>query len=178
MARPYRILDSEVTYRWRGYRLVADKVLLDTGTEITKHTLVHPGAVVVIPRLADGSLLLLHQYRHSVDQYLLEFPAGTLEPGEVPIECARREIVEETGYRARDWLDLGILHPAPGFCDEVQYTFLAEHLSPEQGNPDEDEFIELRPMSVDDFERAIASGSVTDGKTLALFARARARQLL
>ncbi len=176
--RPYAVLETETLTEWRGFRLTSSKVRLPDGSEHTAYAVRHPGAVLVLPRQADGSLLMVYQYRHAPDCHLLEFPAGTLEPDEDPLQCAQRELEEEVGQRATQWRDLGILHPAPGFCDERQHCFLAEALMPVERRPEPDEFIEVRAMGVAELESEIASGAVTDGKTLALFARARAMGLL
>jgi ADP-ribose pyrophosphatase len=178
MNRPYRRLESKTEYHWRQYALVSERIELDDGRELTKHTLKHPGAVLIVPTFEDGSLLMVHQYRHAIDQYLLEFPAGTLEQSEPVSDCARRELIEETGYDAQAWRELGILHPAPGFCDEIQYCFLASDLEPAEIAPDADEFIEVRRLPVAEVEQAIVSGEMTDAKSIALFARARAANLV
>ena len=85
MNRPYRRLESKTEYHWRQYALVCERIELDDGRELTKHTLKHPGAVLIVPTFADGTLLMVHQYRHAIDQYLLEFPAGTLEQSELAL---------------------------------------------------------------------------------------------
>jgi ADP-ribose diphosphatase len=176
--RPYQVLTSETLIEWLGFRLTSSQVRLPDGNPHTAYAVRHPGAVLVLPRRADGSLILVEQYRHAPDCYLLEFPAGTLEPGEVPLACAQRELAEEVGQRAGQWRDLGFLYPAPGFCDERQHCFLAEDLEPVARQPEPDEFIEVRNLAVAELESQIAGGTLTDGKTLALFARARAMGLV
>ncbi len=172
---PISILKSETVTAWQGFELIRDRVRLPSGLEMEKYSVNHPGAVLILPIHADGSVLLTRQYRHSIRRYILEFPAGTLEPGEEPLACAQREVEEEVGHSARRWTDLGILHPAPGFCDEVQYCFVAELLTETDLNPDEDEIIEVRRFTVQELDDAVASFEIVDGKSLALFARARAR---
>jgi len=176
--RPYALLDSETLTEWQGFRLTRERIQLPDGSQFTRHAVRHPGAVLVLPRLADGTLLLVHQFRHAPDCYLLEFPAGTLERDESPLECARRELAEEVGQRAASWRELGTLHPAPGFCDEQMYCFLAEDLEPVPAHPEADEFIQVRRLALSELEAEIAEGSVTDAKTLAIYARARAMGLL
>jgi ADP-ribose pyrophosphatase len=100
-------------------------------------------------------------------------PAGTLEVGEEPLVCARREIREEIGYDAREIIPLGILHPAPGFCDEVQHLFVAKGLFESPATKDLDEVIEVQPMSYAEVEKAIQVGTITDAKTIATLFRAR-----
>jgi ADP-ribose pyrophosphatase len=172
--KPFKVLDTQIVGRWGGMHVIRDELELPDGRKLCKHSVRHPGAVVIIPRQQDGSLLMVHQYRHAVGKHLLEFPAGTLEPTEPPLACAQRELIEEVGHRAGHWRELGTILPAPGFCDEIQHCFLAENLTPEAGELDEDEFIEVRVTTVADLETAIAEMHISDGKTLALFARARA----
>jgi ADP-ribose pyrophosphatase len=133
----------------------------------------HSGAVVIVPILPDGRLVLVYQYRHAVSQSILEFPAGTLEENEEAIDCAQREIVEEVGYAAAQWTSLGTLLPAPGFCDEVLHVFLANKLSTQVVSADDDEIIEVRLMSVDEVLRGIVEGDIVDAKTIAAFCRAK-----
>lgn len=171
--KTYDVLAAKILMKLGQCQLIQQRVRLPTGTVTDKFLIHHPGAVVIIPRLADGSVLLVEQYRHAVGKHLLEFPAGTLEPDEDPLSCAQREIVEEVGYTANRWKPMGELYPVPGFCDEIQYCFVAEELTEEAGNLDEDEILVTRRMTIPELEKAIAEMRVTDGKTLALFARAR-----
>ena len=109
---------------------------------------------------------------------LLEFPAGTLEPGEAPLECAKRELIEETGYRAEHWRALGITYPSPGYCDEQQHLFMATGLVPEHAAADEDEILEVKRLTVQEVERAIADGALVDAKSIAAYARAKLQGVL
>lgn len=129
----------------------------------------HPGAVVLLPVTEDGRVLLIRQYRYSIDRTILELPAGTLEPGEAPAECAARELIEETGFTARTWQFMGELVPAPGFCDELQYLYLARDLSPASAAADEDEEIEVVAMTCAEVEEAIRAGKLWDAKSIACF---------
>ena len=176
--KPFKVLDTKVVGHWGAMNVIRDELELPDGNRLFKHSVRHPGAVVIIPKQHDGRLLMVHQYRHAVGKHLLEFPAGTLEHAEPPLACAQRELIEEVGHRGGRWRELGTLHPAPGFCDEIQHCFLAEDLAPEEGEMDTDEFIEVRITSVDELETAIAEARISDGKTLALFARARAMGLI
>jgi ADP-ribose pyrophosphatase len=145
---------------------------------VVRQVVKHPGAVVIIPQLEDGRLLLIAQYRFAVGATLLEFPAGTLEPGEAPLECARRELIEETGYRAEHWRALGITYPSPGYCDEQQHLFMATGLVPEHAAGDEDEIIEVKRLTVQEVERAIADETLVDAKSIAAYARAKLQGVL
>ena len=152
-----------------GYRPVA---------RVVHHLAHHPGAVVIMPQFADGRLLLIAQYRFAVGETLLEFPAGTLETGEAPLACARRELLEETGYRAEHWRALGTIYSSPGFCDEQQHLFLASGLVPEHAAADEEEILEVKRLTVPEVERAIAEGALVDAKSIAAYARATRQGVL
>ena len=169
----FQVLSRRPIHSWGGFALILETVRLPDGSEVDKHRLCHPGAVVILPRFADGSLLLLRQYRHAIGADLLEFPAGTLGPGEPPEAAAGRELTEETGWTASQWTELGQLHPAPGFCNEIQTCFLAQSLSAGEPAPEADELIVTLRMQPAEFEAEIAAGRVTDNKTLALYLRAR-----
>ncbi len=142
------------------------------GRSFARVTVLHPGAAVFLPLDEDNNLLLVRQYRHPIGQMLLEAPAGTLEPNEEPLTCAKREIQEEVGMSAATWTPLGTLYPAPGFCSELQHLFLARDLTPApDAEQDEDEFIEVVPLSIGEVEEKIHSGEICDAKTIALYYR-------
>lgn len=172
------VLKSQTVFSGPVFAVVDEQLRLAAGQLVHHFTVRHPGAVVLLPRQNDGSLLVLKQYRHSVGTALFEFPAGTLEPGEAPLTCAKRELAEETGHKATEWQALGHLYPAPGFCSEVQYCFFATGLSPCAAHPDEDEIIEVVSMSTTEIEQAIRDGRITDGKSIALYTRAKLHGLL
>lgn len=163
---------KETVYRSSVLNVVEDTVVLPSGTKKKHITLEHPGAVVILPVRSDGKILMIEQYRHSLGRYILELPAGTLNPGEDPLECAKREICEEIGFEAQNWQPLGSVYPAPGFCTEVQYLFFASGLSPKKLDGDEDELIEIHPMRVSELTAEILAGSVGDSKSIAAFFRA------
>ena len=166
------VTEKNERYRGRILTLVEEHLDWPNGTHSTHAIVRHPGAVVIIPQAADGSLLILRQYRHALGREILEFPAGTLNPGEQPLTCAKRELIEETNFSASEWVALGSVFPAPGFCDEVQHLFLARGLTPQIGKPDDDEVLAVEKISIDDLERLISSGELMDGKSLAIYARA------
>jgi ADP-ribose pyrophosphatase len=172
-----KILKTEVLYQGR-LRGIRDHLENDQGKRYTHETIVHPGAVVILPLQADGTVVCVSQYRHSVGSKILELPAGTLEANEPPVECAHREIMEEIGMAAREMIPVGTLYPAPGFCTELQHLFVARDLYAKAAPADEDEDISLVPMTVVQFEQAIVSGSMSDAKSIALFAKARLMGLL
>jgi ADP-ribose pyrophosphatase len=172
------VLSTKVLHSYRIFAIVEQALRLPSGRTVVRQVVQHPGAVVIIPQLADGRLLLIEQYRFAVRETLLEFPAGTLEPGEDPLPCARRELIEEAGYRAEHWCALGIIYPSPGYCDETQHLFVASGLVPDHAEGDEDEILEVKRLTVQEVERAIADGALVDAKSIAAYARAKLQGVL
>ncbi len=126
---PARHLDTIATLQARKLRFEVNRVALPMGLEASFGVIRHPGASLAVPVLDDGRLVLLRQYRFAVATRLLEFPAGTLDPGETPLSTMRRELQEEAGYSAERWDPLGTLLPCPGYSDEVIHLFLARQLT-------------------------------------------------
>jgi len=172
------VLSTKVLQSYRIFAIAEQALRLPSGRTVVRQVVQHPGAVVIIPQLADGRLILIAQYRFAVGETLLEFPAGTLEPGEAPLECARRELIEETGYRAEHWRALGITYPSPGYCDEQQHLFMATGLVPEHAAGDEDEILEVKRLTVEEVERAIADGTLVDAKSIVAYVRATLQGVL
>jgi ADP-ribose diphosphatase len=143
-----------------------DIISLPSGARATREYVVHPGAAVVVPILDDGRLVMERQYRYPVGRALLEFPAGKLDAGEAPLVCARRELAEETGYRARQWAHAGIVHNAMGYSTEVIYILFARELSLGPRALDDGELIDLELLKEAELDAAAARGELTDAKTL------------
>ena len=145
-----------------------DRVRLPNGMEGTREYVRHQGAAVIIPILDSGKVILERQFRYPLNQVLLEFPAGKIDPGE-PVELtAKRELLEETGFIASDWRSVGILHPCVGYSDERIEIFLARGLIRQSGqNLDHGEFLDLLEMSLEEAVAAVRFGDITDGKTIA-----------
>lgn len=171
-------LRKQEVYKGHIFTVFREEIRLPSGKTTERSVVRHPGAAIIVPQDTNGELLMVRQYRYALDRQLLEFPAGTLEPGEAPLACAKREIQEEVGHQAAEWLELGPVHPAPGFCDEVQHCFLARGLSPSTAPLDEDEILSVERHSPEVLERLIVRGEVTDAKTLAVFALLKARGLI
>ncbi len=172
MQKGYKKLSSRSLLTTTAFEVVADTVELATGNIKDRFVVRHPGAVVILPVLDDGRLVLVEQYRHAIGQTILEFPAGTLERDEDPLVCAKREIREEIGYAADEWIEIGTLFPAPGFCDEKQFLYLGKKLRPERLDCDEDEVITVVTLTLAEVKEAILSGRLCDGKSLSIFLRA------
>jgi ADP-ribose pyrophosphatase len=143
-----------------------DVVALPDGSPATREYVVHPGAVVVVPILDDGRLVLERQFRYPVGRVMLEFPAGKLDAGEAPLQCGQRELIEETGYRAREWALAGTLHNAVAYSTEVIHIAFARGLQAGVRALDVGELIEIEPMTEAQLEAAAANGTLTDAKTL------------
>ncbi len=159
-------LRGEEVFHGRFLKVQCDTVRLPGGREATREFIRHPGAVMVVPLLPDGRLLLERQYRHPMGQVMLEFPAGKLDPQEAPLACGRRELREETGYRAREWAYAGVLHNAIAYSDEAIHILFARDLVAGPASLDEGEFVECLALSVEELDAACRDGRVTDAKTL------------
>ena len=143
-----------------------DVVAMPDGSRATREYVVHPGAVVVVPILDDGRLVLERQFRYPVGRVMLEFPAGKLDAGEAPMVCAQRELIEETGYRAREWSMAGAMHNAIGYSTEIVHIAFARGLLAGERALDAGELIELSLLPEADLDAAVGRGDVTDAKTL------------
>lgn len=154
-------------YNGKIFDVVLEKVTLPNGAIKNREIVRHPGAAAMVPLLDDGKVLLISQYRHAVSEFLWEIPAGTLEPDEAAIECARRELVEETGYEASSFNKLAEILPAPGYTDEHIHIFLATGLKSVKQKLEDDEVLELQPMAFDTALEMITKGEIQDAKTIA-----------
>ena len=141
------------------------------GEPLIRDVVVHPGAVVILPRLADGSVVMIRQYRDAVEQELWELPAGTLEPPEEPADCARRELAEETGYRAGRIEPFGDFYTSPGILTERMWAFQADDLIPGDPHCEVDEKIKVEVVAGATPRAMVLDGTVVDGKTLAVLGR-------
>ncbi len=150
----------------RFLRMVRDTVRLPDGGTGTREYILHPGAVVIVGLLDDGQVLLERQYRHPVGRVMLEFPAGKLDAGEDRLACARRELREETGYRAREWAHAGEMHPCIGYSDEVIDIWFARGLVRGERRLDAGEFLDVVTATPQQLMEWVREGRVTDGKTL------------
>lgn len=159
-------VDSEQV--WQGLLLDVrrDRVRLPDDGIATREYIVHPGAVLILPVLDDGRLVIVRQYRYPLRQVFIEFPAGKLDPGETALATARRELQEEAGYTARDWTRLGVIHPLLAYSTEAIELYLAEGLEQVGASLDEHEFLEVAEASVDDLLAAVDRGELTDAKTV------------
>lgn len=149
-----------------------------SGKTLVREVVRHPGAVVVVPLTDDGRVVMVRNYRFSVQEHLLECCAGTMEPPEPPRLCASRELIEETGYKAGKLVSLGWFYTTPGLTDEKMHAFFATGLKEVGQDLEEDETIEVELVHVEDVFRMIGRGEIRDGKTMTALLLARQRGLL
>lgn len=163
-------LSSQSVYDGKLLKVRRDAVRLPDGGEGVREYIQHPGAVVIVAALADGSLVFERQFRYPLRRVFVELPAGKLDAQEAPLACAQRELREETGYIAQHWRHLGVMHPCIGYSDERIEVFLAQGLQHVGHEWDEGEFLEVFSLSPDAAHAAVLAGEITDAKTItALF---------
>lgn len=163
--REHRI-SSEDVYTGKFLKLKNDIVRLPDGGQTYREYLIHPGAIAIMPILNDGRILLERQFRYPVDTAMIEIPAGKLEAGEDPLNCAKRELLEETGYTAQTWEFLGRIHPVISYSTEFIDIYLAKDLTAGERSLDEGEFLDVFAASLEQMHEWIASGKITDVKTI------------
>lgn len=161
-----RRIRSESVYSGHFLQVRRDQIRLPDGKTGTREYIVHPGAVMIVPITDDGQLVVERQHRYPLDRVLIEFPAGKLDPNETTLHCAQRELREETGYRAREWAYAGRLHNAPAYSDEFIEIWLARGLVAGAQELDDGEFVEVHTMSEAALLAQVASGELTDAKTM------------
>jgi len=157
---------SEQKFSGRLIDLYLDQVELPNGQTSSREWIDHPGAVCLIPVLPDDKICLIRQFRYGPGEEFIEIPAGKLDSGEAPLDCAYRELEEETGYRANKLTFLTNIHPAIGFSNEKMWMYLAEDLEKYENKLDQDEFLELLPTPLEKALDWIWSGKITDVKTI------------
>lgn len=170
-ARKARLISSKLAYKGKVFSVYSDKVEEPGGFINTRDVIRHNGSIVILavdeskdPR--DPEVIMERQYRHAAGQLLLELPAGRIEPGEAPLAAAKREMIEETGYRAKRWTHLTKYFASPGFLGESMNIYLARDISEGKAQPEADEQIEVIRIKLSELLKMIAADKVHDGKTL------------
>jgi ADP-ribose pyrophosphatase len=165
------IINSHATlHQGRIFKLVSENYTLENGVIADMDFIQHPGAAAMVPMLNREEVVLIKQYRHAIREFIWEIPAGTLDPQEAPIHCAKRELIEETGYSSNRWHQLGTITPLPGCSNERIHIFLATDLQPAKQALDKDELLNVHSMELKKALQLILSGEINDGKTIsALF---------
>ena len=166
MSSPEKVLASEPIYDGKVVNLRVDTIELPSGNVTKREIMEHGGAVCVLPILPDGRIGMIKQWRSAVQEYLWELPAGGLEKGESPEACARRELIEEIGYEADNLSLLFQCYLAPGYSSEMMWGYLGEDLKKVGAQPEEDENIDLVPMTLEELLPLIDSGEIRDSKTV------------
>jgi ADP-ribose pyrophosphatase len=161
------IINSRTTlHRGRVFELVSENLTLESGVTTDMEFVHHPGAAGIVPLADDGQIILLKQYRHSLREHIWEIPAGTRDPGETMLTCARRELIEETGFAARKWIELSEITPVPGYSDERLGLFLAMQMQPAQQDLDPDEILKVHRVHLDEALDMVYGRQIQDSKTI------------
>jgi len=161
-----KINDRQIIHRGRVYNLIRENVTLDNGVITDMEFVEHPGATAIIPMLNESRIILLKQYRHALRKYIWEIPAGTIDPQESVINCAKRELIEETGYSAEQWQKLGEMTPVPGYSDERIHIYLATDLQPAGQNLDRDEIINVHEIEFNEAMEMVNAGKIQNAKSI------------
>lgn len=160
-------ISSQIVHEGKVLTLSVDTVCLPGGKEAKREIVLHNGGVTIIAQPSKDSIVLIKQFRYPIGKVLWEVPAGRMNKNEEPLLAAKRELKEETGYRANSWESLGIVYPLPGYSTEVLYYFKATDLIDDEPDPDPDENIEIKIFDLKQVWQMIKDGEVRDGKTIA-----------
>jgi ADP-ribose pyrophosphatase len=163
----FKLTKSDKIFSGKVFDLKVDHIEYDSGNTGIREVAVHPGGAAVVAVKDDGKIILVKQYRHPIQQAILELPAGKLDKGEDPLVCAVRELEEETGYKSGKIEKLGVISTSPGFCTEILHIYLAQDLISGNHNREEGELgMELLEFTMDEIEQKIMSGEIIDAKTI------------
>jgi len=162
-----RQVSGEVVYRGTFFNMHRDVVRLPDGSQAVRDYIRHPGAVLILPLLRNGRVVLERQFRYPLARAFIELPAGKKHAGEDPLETAKRELLEETGYVAAEWTRLGVIHNAIGYSDEGIELYLARGLEKRAARLDAGEFLEVFDLGMDEAIAMVRDGRITDAKTVA-----------
>jgi ADP-ribose pyrophosphatase len=168
------ILDSRELYSGRVFDLREELVRLPNGHEARLQLIRHPGAAAIVPLDDSGAVVLVRQYRHATGRWLLEVPAGTLDEGEAPLDCARRELAEEAGCEASEFVELGWIWTTPDFTDERIWLYLARGLRPAAQKLDDDEALSVERLPLEQAVARAERGEIEDAKSVCALLRAAA----
>lgn len=160
-----KTLSSKEIYNGKVFEVLKDEVELSDGMIRPREVIVHPGGVVIAAK-KDDAILMVKQYRYPIKMTQYELPAGRLEKGEDPLAAAKRELLEETGYVAREWESLGFIYTSPGICTEKLYLYKADELNFEHRQPDEGEIIDYCEIKLDQILKMVKNGEINDSKTI------------
>lgn len=164
----FKVNKSEILFRGKVFDLRVDEISYNqSGNSGIREIAVHPGGAVVIPVKDDGKIILVKQFRYPLQKWLIEFPAGKLDDNEDPLICATRELEEETGFKAKEFVKLGEILTAPGYCTEILHIYKATGLVPGNHNREEGELgMEILEFTTEQINKLIITGEITDAKTI------------
>ncbi|PSH03317.1 MAG: NUDIX hydrolase [Acidobacteria bacterium] len=168
--KPVKVISSTVVHVAPNFQVTTDEVIEPSGAKVRRDVIRHPGSVVVLAldeRKSEPSVLLIRQYRYAAKQDLWELPAGHIDEGEDALTAAKRELVEETGYSASEWIPALFYYPSPGFLEETMTVFAARDLRKGKAAPEEDEFITCKLVPLSKAVQWVMSGKLHDGKAIA-----------
>ncbi len=160
-----KTLSSQTVFKGRIITVKKDVALLPDGSEAGREYIEHPGGVCVVPLTDKNEILMVKQFRYPYREVVLEIPAGKKDPGEDPFTTGKRELKEETGATAKEYVELGELYPSPGYCGEIIWMYGAKGLSFGDVDPDEDEFLEVEKVPLKTAVEMIIKGEIKDAKT-------------
>jgi len=161
-----KILKEEERYTGNFLKVANIDVELPDGNLASRDVIRHPGASAILPLTDEGEIILVKQFRTALNKVIIEVPAGKLEKGEEPIVCAKRELEEETGYKAKEFKYLGKICTVPGFCDEIIHLYLATGIYEGVKGGDEDEFTEIIKVSIEEMKEMVKKGEIIDTKSI------------
>ena len=159
-------VESKIVYEGMIVNVRRDTAELQNGARVPREVVEHPGGVGIVPVTHDNRILMVRQYRYPMEEELLEIPAGKLDGGESPLECAIRELSEETGCTAGEFVDLGAIYPSPGFCRETLFLYLALDMKEGEMHLDEGEFLSVEAVGIEELVEMIMRGEIPDAKTV------------
>jgi len=164
-----KVNESIFIHQGRVFKLVRENVTLENGVTTDLDIIRHPGAAAIVPAYGYDKIILIKQYRHAIGEYIWEIPAGTFDGNEDPLECAKRELLEETGFMANFWEKLGEITPVPAYSDERIHVYFAANLveTNQALDLDKDEILQVHTLKVTDVLGMIQRGEIKDGKTIA-----------
>ena len=164
----FKIIKSDIVFQGKVFDIKLEQIEYNaTGNKGRREVVLHPGGGVVVPVTSEDKIIFVKQYRYPFDTIMIELPAGKLDKGEDPLNCASRELTEETGYISSDIKKLGKIYTSPGFCNEVLHIYLAKNLTPGKHAREEgEEGMEIIELSLSEAEEKIRSGEIVDAKTI------------
>lgn len=167
-----KTITSETKFEGKIIKARVENVELENGQKAYREFVDHPGGVGVVAITPERKMLMVQQFRKAIEGETIEIPAGKLEGGEDPLECGKRELEEETGYKAKEFISLGYIYPSPGFTNEKTYIYLAKDLYKGTVNPDEDEFLDILEIPIEEIHSMIMKNEINDAKSVVGFYKA------